>query len=426
MTKKKESMSERKSLACSSPQIPPKLKDLGSLGVAHGEETRTGEPYFTMTLYRGMPGEKNVVQHSTPRDFKDTLVSVRDHAKSIKRNFLQKRESVVDEVNEILAEGVAMAGASQAEKIDNGFEDFTEAELVERVVKGVTSYDIPTPTKLGIHEPGRLFKKGEPQKGTLISLAGSTNWVVSRATATKVTIRIDDPSSVSKPLTYSWDGTGYERQGGYLHTDGIRPAGEWRLPKEHEQLSSGTKVKSDRYNYIIAGPGKEGYFGMEYPARTKRGTKGTLEISGQSKGCGSWTTPKGTRTDLSSVMVQVFEEQTPEAQVVLEAMGTIVEERFSRTKVLRNPGLKAVIIGLWVDDDEYAAKTYLPWDASKAVATMRRMHQSGVKVELGWLASDMGDDLRFLKIDPKVIHEGLELSSSFSAMLGDAQQVLSV
>ena len=60
----------------------------------------------------------------------------------------------------------------------------------------------------------------ELHKGDLIPAGFGDQWIVTKATEKRVTIGF--LGNVRRTFTYSWDGTGYKRQGQYLYKDGIR------------------------------------------------------------------------------------------------------------------------------------------------------------------------------------------------------------
>lgn len=88
---------------------------------------------------------------------------------------------------------------------------------------------------------GEIIGKGQAKKGTRI---GSMK--VAKVSPTRVTVFSDSGIDVGskfagKHYTYTWDGTGYKRQGQYLHTDGIRALKESVVPREQQALAGMTE-----------------------------------------------------------------------------------------------------------------------------------------------------------------------------------------
>jgi len=94
-----------------------------------------------------------------------------------------------------------------------------------------------------VEAAGELIGKHQASTGMKI---GSLPWVVVKATPTRVTVAsgsgVNPGSKFSgKKYVFTWDGTGYKRQGQYLHTDGVYALKESFLSSEQKALAGLTE-----------------------------------------------------------------------------------------------------------------------------------------------------------------------------------------
>jgi hypothetical protein len=98
--------------------------------------------------------------------------------------------------------------------------------------------------RVATEQAAHMLGKGEAKTSMKI---GSHPWVVVKTSPSRVTVAsgsgVDSGSKFrGKQYTFVWDGTGYKRQGQYLHTDGIyAPKSESVLPDEQAALAGLTE-----------------------------------------------------------------------------------------------------------------------------------------------------------------------------------------
>ena len=181
-------------------------------------------------------------------------------AKPKRRSLRRKAESVGLLTPELRSEMRRLAGLERYEHVE--------------FATGQPYRTMPEPL-----EEGTLIGKGRARKGMKID-----GYVVTKASQTRVTLastsRIDVGSRFAgETHTYPWDGTGYEKQSEYLHTDGVRGM-MGKAPDPKASYPKGTVIRGGRYSVVIVGSPKHRQDYTTYPARKTKGKKvGMVVIS---------------------------------------------------------------------------------------------------------------------------------------------------